>query len=70
MPVTIEISADWVSMGNVLAVRWGIVPLPFPKRQIFGNCIQDREGTHPKMAALGNCMESLDFWDVNGVGCK
>ena len=35
MPVTMEISADWVSVRNVLAVRWGIVPLPFPKRQIL-----------------------------------
>ena len=35
VPVKLEIFADWVSVGNVLAVRWGIVPLPFPKRQIL-----------------------------------
>ena len=35
VPVAIEISVDWVSVGNVLVVRWGIVPLPFPKRQIL-----------------------------------
>ena len=61
VPVKFEIPADWDSLGNVPAARWGPVPPPFPQVANSGIRFQDRGGTHPKMAALGNCMEFLDF---------
>ena len=35
VPIKLEICADWDSLGNVLAARWGTVPPPSPPWQIL-----------------------------------